>query len=54
MNRDQQTDGVDAVTDSTKRERKTHTQTVDNGTGKETDHGESTVERDVLRAESVS
>lgn len=49
MQRDQQANRVDAVANATKRERKTHPQAVDKGTGEETDHGERTVERGILR-----
>lgn len=48
MNRDEEGNGVEAVTDTTKGQSNADTQTVDNGTSEETDDGESTVERSVL------
>lgn len=48
MLRNQQTNGVKAVTDSAKRERQPNADAVDDGTGKETHHGKGTVQGDVL------
>lgn len=48
MNRDEEGNGVEAVTDTTKGQGNANTQTVDNGTSEETNDGESTVERSVL------
>lgn len=45
---DEEGDGIDAVTDTTKGERKANTNAVDNSTSEETDYGESRVERGVL------
>lgn len=45
---DEETNGVNAVTDSTEGERKTDADTVDDCSGEETHHGEGTVQCDVL------
>lgn len=48
MHRDQETDGVNAVSDTTKRKSEFHTQSVNKGTGKKTDDSKCTVERGIL------
>ena len=48
VNRDEEGNGVEAVADTTKGQSDADTQTVDNGTSEETNHGEGTVERSVL------
>lgn len=50
MLRNQQTNGVKAVTDSAERERKPNTDAIDDGTGEETHYGKGTVQGNVLRA----
>lgn len=52
MDGHEQTDGVDTVTNASKGQRETDTQTVHNGTGKETDDGEGTVQRGILACDS--
>lgn len=49
VQRDEQGNGVDAVSDTTKSKGDLDTQTVDEGAGEETNDGEGTVEGDVLR-----
>ena len=49
MHRDQQTNRVEAVTDTTKGQRKTHANAIDDGSRKETHDGKGTVEGNVLR-----
>jgi hypothetical protein len=48
VNRDQQADGVDGISDPSKGERPPYTELVDKGTTKETKDRESAVERRVL------
>lgn len=45
---DEETNGVNAVTDSTEGEGKTDADTIDDCSGEKTHHGEGTVQRDVL------
>lgn len=49
MDRDEQTDRVNAVPNATKRQGEAHTHAVDEGTSEESDDGESTVEGGVLQ-----
>lgn len=50
VNRDQQTNRVNAVSNATNRQCKAHTHAVDESASKETDDGEGTVERGVLKS----
>lgn len=43
MNGNEETDGVDTITDATKGERKANTQTINKGTSEETDNSKGTV-----------
>lgn len=52
MDGHEKTDGVDAVTNATKGQRKPDPQTVDDGTGKETDDGEGAVQRGILACDT--
>lgn len=48
MERHQQTDGVDAVSQPTKGNGETHTETIDNATGRKANDRKGTVEGDIL------
>lgn len=48
VKRNQQADGVDAITNTADGKRHTDTNPIDNSTGKETDDREGAVERNVL------
>lgn len=48
VDRDEQGNRVKTVTNTTKGQRGANTQTVDNGTGEETNHGKGTVEGNIL------
>ena len=48
MNGDEEGNRVEAVTDTTKGQSGANTETIDDSTGEETNHGEGTVQRSVL------